>query len=431
MNMGCLPASIEKALDVVSEKLKDRPKLKGMFVKCFPNTLETTTRLMEDGTAFVFTGDIPAMWLRDSAAQVRPYLPFAAEDEEVRRIIEGLLKRQIKYILIDPYANAFNMEANGRRYNDDDTERNPWVWERKYELDSLCYPLQLSYLYWRRTGLTGLFDGEFRRASGLILDLWTTEQRHWEKSGYRFQRHGFPESETLANGGLGARAGFTGMTWSGFRPSDDACKYGYLIPANMFASVVLGYLEQIARGVYRDRELAKKAAGLKSELDAGIRAHGILRHPEYGNIYAYETNGLGDYNLMDDANVPSLLSIPYLGYAPADDPVYLNTRRFVLSENNPYFCKGKYAEGVGSPHTPKGYIWHIALCMQALTSTDETEIEGILERLEETDGGTGFMHEGFNPDNPQEFTRPWFAWANSLFGELIYKRYAPDASPGA
>ncbi len=419
--MDKLPSAVEKAVRCTMEKLEGRAKLQSMFKNCFENTLVTTTELTGDGDTFVFTGDIPAMWLRDSSAQVRHYIPFAGQDEALAEIISGLIKRQIKYINIDPYANAFNREANGKCYRLDITERSRWVWERKYELDSLCYPMQLAYLYWKAAGRVDIFDDAFRKAMETIVDLWTVEQRHPEKSRYRFQRNSSLESETLSNGGLGGETGYTGMTWSGFRPSDDACKYGYLIPANMFAVIVLGYMGQIAAEVYEDKRLEYKAANLKEEIDGGIQTYGVYRHPVYGRIYAYETDGLGNYNLMDDANVPSLLSIPYLGYRDENDPIYINTRRFILSEDNPYYYRGIFADGIGSPHTPKGYIWHMALCMQALTSKDRDEIEKILGQLESTDNDTGFMHEGFNPDKPAEFTRPWFAWANSLFAELICK----------
>lgn len=424
--MDKLPSAVEKAVRCTMEKLEGRAKLQSMFKNCFENTLVTTTELTGDGDTFVFTGDIPAMWLRDSSAQVRHYIPFAGQDEALAEIISGLIKRQIKYINIDPYANAFNREANGKCYRLDITERSRWVWERKYELDSLCYPMQLAYLYWKAAGRVDIFDDAFRKAMETIVDLWTVEQRHPEKSRYRFQRNSSLESETLSNGGLGGETGYTGMTWSGFRPSDDACKYGYLIPANMFAVIVLGYMGQIAAEVYEDKRLEHKAASLKEEIDGGIQTYGVYRHPVYGRIYAYETDGLGNYNLMDDANVPSLLSIPYLGYRDENDPIYINTRRFILSEDNPYYYRGIFADGIGSPHTPKGYIWHMALCMQALTSKDRDEIEKILGQLESTDNDTGFMHEGFNPDKPAEFTRPWFAWANSLFAELICKISGTD-----
>lgn len=419
--MGTIPDSVKVTIREIEEKLNKRPVLKSMFGRCFSNTIETTTELVEDGTTYVFTGDIPAMWLRDSTAQVRHYLPLAAKDTELQRVIEGLIKRQILYISIDPYANAFNKEPNNRGHKDDITEQNPWVWERKYEIDSLCYPIQLSYLYWRTVGKTSIFDAAFAEAISAIIKLWKTEQRHFEHSSYRFSNPKRPWQDTLHNHGMGAPVNYTGMTWSGFRPSDDACTFGYLIPSNMFAVVVLGYIEEIAKEVYNHTELAQQARALKKEIDYGIKTYGIYDHYKYGKIYACETDGFGNYSLLDDANVPSLLSIPYLGYKEAEHPIYANTRKFILSKDNPYYFEGKYAKGIGSPHTPKGYIWHIALIMQALTSNSDDEILYILDMLENTHAGTGLMHEGFNADNPEAFTRPWFAWANSLFGELIYK----------
>ncbi len=414
-----LPVAIREQIAETLEVLEDRPKLAHMFSQCYPNTLLTTTQQLEDGTSYVFTGDIPAMWLRDSTAQVRHYIPLASNDFELQEIIEGLIFRQFKYIAIDPYANAFNREENGQCWEVDETESNPWVWERKYEIDSLCYPIQLSYLYWKKTQKTKIFDENWKKTTQLILDLWKREQHHSEASPYRFQRLNGPVSDTLSNGGLGAPTKFSGMTWSGFRPSDDACKYGFLVPSNAFACVVLGYVVDIARSVFGDEVMAKSAEVLQKEIDNGIRDIGVCKHPKYGEIFSYETDGMGNYNLMDDANVPSLLSMPYLGYVKPDDSVYQNTREFILSEANPYFFVGKYARGVGSPHTPPGYIWPISLCIQGLSSVELDEMDMLITMLESTDAGTGFMHEGFNPNAPEEYTRPWFAWANSLFAEFV------------
>ncbi|WP_136607507.1 glycoside hydrolase family 125 protein [Paenibacillus dokdonensis] len=414
-----LPAAIQKAMKKADETLQNE-KLAKMFRQCYPNTLETTTRLLDDGTTFVFTGDIPAMWLRDSSAQVRQYLPFAKEDKDLQRLIGGLVSRQVECILIDPYANAFNEQPNYKSWDQDLTEMGPWIWERKYEIDSLCYPIQLSYLYWKATGNTDIFDAKYRKAAKSIIELWKTEQNHFEDSQYLFARTQGPKSDTLRNNRKGMPVNYTGMTWSGFRPSDDACTFGYLVPSNMFAVVVLGYMEEIAREIYKDEDWEEAAAVLKEEIDFGIQTYGTYRHPKYGKIYAYETDGFGNHNLMDDANVPSLLSIPYIGYADKNDPVYQNTRRFILSEENPYYYEGTVAKGIGSPHTPDRYIWHISLAMQALTSIDAAEVQEIVDTILRTDADTGFMHEGFHVDDPSQFTRPWFAWANSIFAELIW-----------
>ncbi|MFB5761604.1 glycoside hydrolase family 125 protein [Paenibacillus medicaginis] len=417
-----LPASIVQVLKDAEQRLAHRPKLLRLFTNCFPNTLQTTTKLLDDGTTFVFTGDIPAMWLRDSVEQVRHYIPFAKDDSELQRILEGLIRRQMFYINIDPYTNAFNEEANGRHYNDgDQSGMTPWMWERKYELDSLCFPVQLAHMYWKATDRTDIFDASCYQALTSIVDVMITEQRHMEKSPYRFMRPGFKETETLQNNGLGMPVNYTGMTWSGFRPSDDACLFGYNIPSNMFAVVVLGHIREIAETVFKDSWLAAKANKLRGEIDFGIRTYGTVDHPRYGTIYAYETDGFGNYCLMDDAGTPGLLSVPYFGYAGTDDPIYRNTRRFALSKDNPFYFEGKYAKGIGSPHTPGGYVWHMALSMQALTADNEQEVRELIDMLVNTDADTGFMHEGFHPDDPADFSREWFAWSNSLFAMLIYQ----------
>ncbi|WP_243356125.1 glycoside hydrolase family 125 protein [Bacillus litorisediminis] len=426
-----IPASLIKVIKKVKQHFPTDHKLQQMFEKCFVNTYETTLKPQEDGTTFVITGDIPAMWLRDSAAQVRPYLIAAEEDEELADLIEGVVRRQFQYILHDPYANAFNETANGKGHQDDQTDMSPLVWERKYEIDSLCYPIQLSYLLWKSTGKTTHFDDTFVQVLHKILHLWRVEQNHEDDSPYRFERKDCRQSDTLHRAGKGSKTVRTGMTWSGFRPSDDACLYGYLVPANMFAVVVLGYADEICRDVLQDDELAGECRQLSAEIKAGIEEFAVFHHPIYGDMYAYETDGMGHYNLMDDANVPSLLAAPYLGWCSFDDSTYLNTRKFLLSRDNPYYYEGKAAKGIGSPHTPDHYIWHIALAIEGMTSTDASDKNRILEVMKHTDGGTGFMHEGFDADRPEEFTREWFSWANSMFSEFVLSLcgYAVKGSP--
>ncbi|WP_182200303.1 glycoside hydrolase family 125 protein [Paraliobacillus salinarum] len=405
--------------NIINQHFKDDLKIRTMFENCFSNTYDTTLRPQEDGTTFVITGDIPAMWLRDSAAQVRPYLLLAENSEYMSDLIHGVIQKQLKYIIHDPYANAFNETANGQRYHDDKTEMTPLMWERKYEIDSLCYPIQLAYLLWKATNRTDHFNSTFEQATKAIIETWKIEQYHTKKSSYYFSRDSCPAQDTLSHDGKGAPVGYTGMTWSGFRPSDDACQYGYLIPSNMFAVVVLKYIAEIATEVLDDTVLAQVAIQLAEEIDQGIQRYGKVEHPKFGTIYAYETDGLGNHLLMDDANVPSLLSIPYLGYCDADDPIYLNTRKFILSDSNPYYYSGEVASGVGSPHTPEDFIWHIALSIQGLTATSSNEKAAILETFKRTDAKTNLMHEGFHVDNPDIFTRSWFAWANSMFSEFV------------
>lgn len=414
--------TIYRKIEAIASSLRPiDPRLADIFRNCYPNTLQTTVELLDDGTSFVITGDIPAMWLRDSSAQVRPYMEMAAEDADLRRLIRGVVHRQAKFILLDAYANAFNKKPNGQGHAGDLPPKGPWVWERKFELDSLCYPVQLCAHYWRVTGDRSVFNEDVHGMFRQIVATMTTEQHHDERSAYRFQRFDCPPSDTLPFDGSGTRTNFTGMIWSGFRPSDDACAFGYLIPANMFAVVILRDLAAMAAEMYGDDALSESARKLASQIEFGIETYGKVRHPEFGTIYAYETDGYGNYNLMDDANVPSLLSIPYLGYRAADDPVYRNTRAFVLSPANPYYYSGKYARGIGSPHTPPGHVWPISLVMQGLTSTDPAEHEELIRTLTATTAGTGYMHESFHPDDPHVYTREWFAWANSLFGEFIVR----------
>jgi meiotically up-regulated gene 157 (Mug157) protein len=390
------------------------------FNAAFANTLLTTVRRHDDGTTFLLTGDIPAMWLRDSSAQVRPYLILAAQDEDLASMIAGLVRQQMRCIAIDPYANAFNEFPSGDSWDHGDRSdrSSPWLWERKYETDSLCYPLQLAWLLYCNTGRTDHFDNSFMTAVRRILDVFETEQNH-AGSPYYFIRDTTLPTETLGDDGKGSPVAVTGMTWSGFRPSDDACTYHYLVPANMFAAVVMGYVEQIFAGPLNDPDIASRAKRLREDISAGIAAHGLARNRNGERIYVYETDGLGHALIMDDANVPSLLAAPYLGYCAIDDPVYQATRRTLLSSENPYYYAGSHARGIGSPHTPKGYIWPIALAVQGMTSASADEKGRVLDLLVAIDAGTHVMHEGIDVNDPHAYTREWFSWANMMFCELV------------
>ena len=400
-------------------QLQEIPGLWEMFRRCFMNTIETTVQ-QTPGDTFVITGDIPAMWLRDSTAQVLHYLRFA-DDPQVADMIEGLIARQAECILRDPYANAFNREPSPYKPFDDFPRASDWVWERKYEIDSLCYPVWLAEKYLDESGRKAFLTERFAQALRRIVEVLRVEQHH-ENSEYRFIRKDCPPSDTLTCEGRGEPVAHTGMTWSGFRPSDDACRYGYLVPSNLFAIRVLQGAERLAR-LLQDDALAAEAAALARGMASGVDAFAKVNDPQFGEIYAYEVDGLGNVNLMDDANVPSLLALPYLEVCGRDDPLYLRTRTFVLSRRNPYYREGALAKGVGSPHTPEGYIWPIALCVQAMTTSDNAEVAALLHMLMTTHAGTGFMHESFDPDVPEKFTRSWFAWANSMFGEMLYRLY--------
>lgn len=421
---------VQNGTDRYGLAAEEQEKLVSMFRQCFLNTIDTTVWCINDDEIFLITGDIEAMWLRDSSCQVVHYLPFLRKSTPIKEMVRDLLKKQFQEIEIDPYANAFNPEPSGACWAKDRTKDNPWNWERKYEIDSLCYPVWLLKHYWDETGDEMVFTVQVERVLKQILGLWKTEQNHMEQSNYYFERDNCPASDTLTENGRGSAVAYTGMTWSGFRPSDDACKYGYLIPANLFAATVCGYIGEFAERIYHNDELAREADELKQQIQVGIETYALISHPIYGKIYAYEVDGLGHQNCMDDANVPSLLALPWLGCLDKEDFIYQNTRKFVLSKENPFFYEGSEAKGVGSPHTPHRYVWPIALSVQGMTSLKEEEKKRILKVLIHTDAGTGYMHEGFHCDDSNQFTRPWFAWSNSMFARFVEQYFELDEKRG-
>ncbi|WMT39361.1 glycoside hydrolase family 125 protein [Paenibacillus sp. D2_2] len=419
MGYNEIPTSVKSFMNHITELCgQEHARWAENFNACFANTLLTTVKRHSDGTTFLLTGDIPAMWLRDSTAQVRPYLVLAKQDADLEEMIAGLVERQLQYINMDPYANAFNEEANDAGHQTDHTEMTPWIWERKYEIDSLCYPLQLSYLLWKATGRTAQFNDTFRQAVQNVLEVWETEQDH-NRSPYTFVRDTTRLEDTLVRDGKGSPVAPTGMTWSGFRPSDDACRYGYLVPSNMFAVVVLDYLREIYQDILKDDSLIERITKLREDIEQGLQQHAKVTNTSGAKVYAYEVDGLGNYSIMDDSNVPNLLSAPYLGYCDSNDPLYLATRKTLLSAENPFFYEGTYAKGIGSSHTPENYVWPIALAMEGMTTEDKTEKERILNLLVECDAGTKLMHEGFDVNDPTKYTREWFSWANMMFCELV------------
>lgn len=410
---------MKKRIDAFSERITN-DKLKRMFLKCFYNTLETTTEIYHDGTVYVYTGDIDAMWLRDSSAQVMQYLLFADVDDDVKKLIKGLVARQCSFILDDPYANSFGKKVMGN-FEEDECEKRPYVWERKFEIDSLCYPLWLATKYYTKTHDRQIFDGKFLDALNEILKVFETEQFHKSKSSYYHYRPNEAPEFSVPERGHGGDVAECGLVWSGYRPSDDPCKYGFFVPGNMFISVVCKELLKIASEIPLDAVQMQRLTKLHVEIDGAIAQFCIYNHSKYGKIYCYETDGLGHFNLMDDANVPSLLAMDYIGYA-ADTTVKENTRKFVLSKDNPFYYEGKCISGIGSPHTPKNYVWPISVIMQCLTTDDEQTINQNVQMLMNSDAQTDMMHEGIQKDNEKEFTRSWFAWANSLFSLMILQK---------
>lgn len=418
--------AIEKVIADIKSQIGNK-EIAWLFENCFPNTLDTTVDFeIIDGQpdTYVITGDIDAMWLRDSSAQVWPYLPFCKEDKQLQQLIAGVIRRQTKCILLDPYANAFYKDVNKvSEWKSDLTIMKPGIHERKWEIDSLCYPIRLAYGYWKETGDASVFDKDWKEAMKLVLKTFKEQQRMYDNGPYTFQRTTAWATDGVPLAGYGYPTKKIGLIHSMFRPSDDATIYPFLIADNLFAIASLEQLGKIYAKNFPGDPLAREAHDLFNMIAPAIQKHAVITHHQYGKIYAYEINGSGSYNLMDDANVPSLLSLPYLDPSFGKDPVYLNTRKFVLSPENLFFFKGKAGEGIGGPHVGMDYIWPMSIIMRGLTSTDDKEIKLCLDMLQRSHAGTGFMHESFHKDDASRFTRKWFAWANTLFGEFILKVY--------
>jgi len=408
------------------KKLLKNAKLAWMFENCFPNTLDTTIHYRKTNgkdDTFVYTGDIHAMWLRDSGAQVWPYVQLANNDPELKAMLAGVIRRQFICINIDPYANAFNDGPiyENNHWESDLTDMKPELHERKWEIDSLCYPLRLAYHYWKTTGDTSVFDEVWLQAITNILKTFKEQQRKDGVGPYKFQRKTERQLDTLNNDGLGNPVNPVGLIVSAFRPSDDATTYQFLVPSNFFAVTSLRKAAEILTAVSKNTAQAKECTDLANEVEAALKKYAIHNHPKHGKIYAFEVDGFGNQYLMDDSNAPSLLSLAYLGDMDVKDPIYQNTRRFVWSKDNPYFFKGTAGEGIGGPHIGYDMIWPMSIMMKAFTSQDDQEIKWCIKTLLNTDAGTGFIHESFHKDDPKNFTRAWFAWQNTLFGELILK----------
>ena len=415
--------AVEKKIKEIKSMLKN-PYLAWMFENCFPNTLDTTVhfrKLNGKPDTFVYTGDIHAMWLRDSGAQVWPYVQLANNDPKLKEMLEGVIRRQFLCINIDPYANAFNDGPVGGHWQSDLTDMKMELHERKWEIDSLCYPIRLAYHYWQVTGDASIFDEVWLEAIGNVLKTFKEQQRKDGVGPYNFQRRTERALDTLNNNGNGAPVKPVGLIVSSFRPSDDATTLQFLVPSNFFAVTSLRKASEILEKVNKNEAMASECKALADEVETALKKYATYNHPEFGTIYAFEVDGFGNHLLMDDANVPSLLAMAYLGDVDINDPIYQNTRRFVWSDSNPYFFKGTAGEGIGGPHVAYDMVWPMSIMMKAFTSQDDDEIKECVRMLMNTDAGTGFMHESFHKDNPKNFTRAWFAWQNTLFGELIIK----------
>jgi uncharacterized protein len=370
------------------------------------HTLFSDFFVESDATTYVQTGDIPAMWLRDSSAQTIPYIRFQQLYPVLRARFTGVIERNARNILRDAYANAFRSDYS--------------LWERKWEIDSLAWPAILASVYWRETHDSSIFTPELHDAIRRIVVTYHCEERHETCSRYWYPRHVSTSP---------AYAIDTGMIWSAFRPSDDPVSYRFNIPQNALAVVALKDIEQLAGDGYHDEGLSSSAEAIAEHVEIGIETAGRFFDVRRGVwMYAYETDGLGHYNLMDDANIPNLTTLPYIDWCSAFDPTYLNTRAFALSKDNPYYFSGRYAAGLGSPHTPFGWVWPLGIIGRALTATSSLEVAEAITTLAETDSERGTIHESFYPDGYWRFTRPEFGWANALYAELLFRSTAGEDS---
>ncbi|KAK4443583.1 hypothetical protein QBC34DRAFT_310689 [Podospora aff. communis PSN243] len=440
---------VEDTILSMKETIRD-PDLFRLFENCFPNTLDTA--ITWKGTAkgksshkneeltFITTGDIPAMWLRDSANQLQSYLSLlrpSSSPRSLASLFRGAINLQSRYILSAPHCNAFHPpeEANlttptlSFSPSSDAVSPSPpsSVFECKYELDSLAAFLQLSHDYHSATSDTSFFSSQkWITTIETILNTTTallagsyTPSGHPARPVYTFQRTTSSSYETLPNTGIGSpvKAG-TGMVRSAFRPSDDACTYQLFVPGNMMFSRYLGLcagiMERVGRG-----ETARRMREMARGIREGVERFGKVWHRRWGRIYAYEVDGFGGAGVMDDANIPSLLSAPLSGYLDRNDPIYQNTRRFVLSEDNPYYMFGAVINGTGGPHVGPGMAWPMSLIVRILTSDNDAEIVSSLKQILSSTNKLGLIHESVNSHDASIWTRQWFSWANGLFGQMI------------
>lgn len=372
------------------------PRLKQIYNDALKNLDQQFTR-SSDGTIYVSTGDIKAEWLRDSSVQVRPFLFFAKSNRQAAELVKGVIIRQARYILLDPYANAFY--------------ENYTIHERKFELDSLTNPILLAWTYWKVTGDSTVFTPEVWSAFKLAVRTMINEQDHARNSKYTHPH--------LSNNPTAV----TGLIWTGFRPSDDRCKYNYLIPAEAMAAQALRALIEISATVMRDKETTATATKLEKEVSAAIAKYGVARTRDGETVYAYEVDGLGHAIAMDDANLPSLMSLPIYGYLDAKDPLYQTTRARSLTTKNPFYFAGEVLAGIGSPHTPRDMVWPLSLLAQAMTSTTSADFDIAIRNLIRSSYGTSGLHESVHVNNPAKFTRADFGWPNAMFIELALTKW--------
>ncbi|KAF7596733.1 hypothetical protein BBP40_000161 [Aspergillus hancockii] len=447
--------AVEKVVEDVTSRIKDKD-LAQLFRNAFPNTLDTTIRWHSDGASqkspqkvkkdgsqwmgpqtFVVTGDINAEWLRDSTNQLSGYQVLAKKDKKLHTLILGAINTQAEFVIQSPYCNAFQPPPPSGiqpTNNGQDDKVHPAyepsvVFECKYELDSLAHFLALGTEFYESTGSVEFLTDRWYLALDTLLKVLDAQSQptfddkdQYVKNQYTFQRTTTLGTETLNLAGVGNPLNRgTGLIRSAFRPSDDAAILGFFIPPNAMMAVQLKKTAEVLRKTGEKSDLAQQLQQRGEDLDKAVREHGIVNHAKYGDVFAFEVDGYGSRILMDDANVPSLLSLPYLGYIDQKDIVYQNTRKMILDKNgNPYYLTGSAFHGIGGPHIGLENAWPMALLIQAMTSDSDAEITECIN-LVRNSSLLGLVHESINVNNIKQYTRPWFAWANSVFAQTILK----------
>ncbi|KAF2690425.1 glycoside hydrolase family 125 protein [Lentithecium fluviatile CBS 122367] len=444
---------VEKVIEYMNTKLEDRD-LARIFENAFPNTLDTTVRWHVDSTvkhkigkktwdpkawkgpqSFIVTGDINAEWLRDSTNQLQQYQLLAKKDKQIYNLILGAINTQSEYVIGSPYCNAFQPPPpsglNPTFQGDGDqvhpAYENSFVFECKYELDSLAAFLSLTNQFHNHTESTEFMNDRWFLALDTLLEVleaqskptFSEETGAHQRNEYTFQRQTNAGTETLGLGGVGNPLnGGTGLVRSAFRPSDDATILGFLIPANAMMSVELKRTAALLRK-FGKKTLAATILSWGQTIEKGVWEHGVVQHKKYGKVFAYEVDGYGSSIMMDDANLPSLLALPLLGFVDADDEVYKNTRKMILQrQGNPYYLVGDDFNGIGGPHIGYRHAWPMSVLVQAMTSEDDEEITKCLGAVKNV-SLNGLIHESVNVDRARDYTRSWFAWANSVFAQTI------------
>ncbi|TAQ87796.1 hypothetical protein B7494_g3865 [Chlorociboria aeruginascens] len=437
---------VESTISSMESTIAD-PDLYRLFQNSYPNSLDTAVKWRgysasnsAEELTFLITGDINAMWLRDSANQMQSYLPLLTADsstDSLASLYRGVINLQARYVTEAPHCNSFQAPTESgitpqqnQAIPDNFTPpiSNTTAFECKWELDSLAAFLEISTNYYEATD-----DADFFASFGWVQAVQTVlnttqallvgtyaDDGSVNTSPYTWERQTTAATETLSNSGVGnpVQEG-TGLVRSAFRPSDDATIYQLFIPANMMFSRYLDSASQIMATIPNQSTLASQMQTFAASIKDAISTYGIVTDATYGPMYAYEVDGFGSHNQMDDANIPSLLSSPFFGFTNLSDPTYQNTRDFILSKNNPYFMRGPVINAVGGPHVGPGAAWPMASIIRILTSSNDTEITSTLKEIVSSTDGLGLIHESINSFDETRWTRQWFSWANGLFGQMI------------